>query len=401
MTTATQATASDVEATPPTAGATFAELGVAEDLVRALDRAGILEPFPIQELALPDILAGRDVCGKARTGSGKTLAFGIPLIQHAERGTPRKPRSLILVPTRELARQITGVLAPYARVRGLKLCAVYGGASMSQQIQAFRASVDIVIATPGRLNDLLDRNEVSVAEVSQVVLDEADQMADMGFLPQVQRILSRLQGRAQTLLFSATLDDAVSVLARRYQHDPVRHEVDEATEATDAVEERFIRVELNEKVRTAAQLGKESGRTLIFSRTQRGAERLAKQLQMEGVSAACIHGGLSQSQRDRVLGAFAKGTIPVLVATNLAARGLHIEAIDLVIHYDLPDDYKTYVHRSGRTARAGATGQVVTLVLPHERRDGDRLQRGPVVQRPLEERITSFHGRRTAPWRSR
>ena len=353
---------------------TFATLGVAPDLVQALTRAGITDPFPVQTATLPDALAGRDVCGKAQTGSGKTLAFGIPIVQLTRQARPGRPAALILAPTRELAQQITMVLMPYAKVRGLTIQAVYGGVSMHRQIQAFRGIVDIVVATPGRLNDLLDQKAVAVSEIEMVVLDEADQMADMGFLPQVDRILSRLHGPAQTLLYSATLDDAVSVLVSRYQRDPVSHEIEQSTESLDNVEQRFVRVVPDNKIQTTAKLCREVVRSLIFVRTQRAADRVAQQLEREGVGAGRIHGGMSQPQRERVLRGFAAGTIPTLVATNVAARGIHVTGVDAVIHYDMPEDYKTYVHRSGRTGRAGASGLVVTLVLPHEERDAARLQ---------------------------
>ncbi|MSQ61129.1 MAG: DEAD/DEAH box helicase [Dehalococcoidia bacterium] len=355
---------------------TFAMLGVAPDLVQVLTRAGITDPFPVQAATLPDALAGRDVCGKAETGSGKTLAFGIPVVQLARQARPGRPSSLILAPTRELALQITTVLTPYAAARGLRLLAVYGGVSMHRQIQAFRGVIDIVVATPGRLNDLLDQNAVAVSDVEMVVLDEADQMADMGFLPQVDRILRRLHGPAQTLLFSATLDDAVSVLVSRYQRDPVHHEIEQSTLTLDNVEQRFVRVTPENKIQTAAKLCRDVVRSLIFVRTQRAADRVAQQLEHEGVGAGRIHGGMSQPQRERVLRGFSAGTIPTLVATNVAARGIHVSGVDTVIHFDMPDDYKTYVHRSGRTGRAGASGLVVTLVLPHEERDAARLQVG-------------------------
>ena len=368
---------------------TFATLGVAHDLVRVLERSGISEPFPIQAMTLPDAIAGRDVCGKAQTGSGKTLAFGLAVVQRTRRAQPRRPQSLILVPTRELANQVATVLAPYAGARNLRLSAIYGGVSMVRQIQALRAGLDLVVATPGRLNDLLDRGEVSVAEVEQVVLDEADQMADMGFLPQVERILRRIKGRPQTLLFSATLDDAVQGLVKRYQHDPVRHDVISATATVESLEQRFVAVAAADKVRLAASLVRDTARALIFVRTQRGAERLAKQLALEGVNVGRIHGRLSQSQRERVLAAFTAGTVPVLVATNVAARGLHVDDISIVVHYDLPDDYKTYIHRSGRTARAGASGQVVTLVEPQAAGDASRLQRAAGIRRAVAEMAPS------------
>jgi len=357
-------------------GPTFASLGIRPDLVEALQAAGIARPFPVQALTIPDALAGLDVCGKAKTGSGKTLAFGLPLIERTERGSRRRrPRSLVLVPTRELANQITDALVPLAQARSLWLTAVYGGVSMLRQIQALHAGVDIVIATPGRLNDLLERDELSLEDVRFVVIDEADQMADMGFLPQVERILSRIEVKPQTLLFSATLDGAIGELVREYQHEPVRHEVASDTVSVDTLTQRFIRTTSEEKLATVARICAGARRALVFVRTTHGADRLVRQLDREGLGAAAIHGRLAQSRRERTLAAFADGTAPVLVATNVAARGLHVDGVDLVVHYDPPEDGKTYLHRSGRTARAGEDGLVVTLVLPEQQRDVASLQR--------------------------
>lgn len=364
----------------PTAGDlatsdTFESLGVAPDLVAALASDNIRAPFPIQSLTIEDALAGRDVCGKAKTGSGKTLAFGLPLIERTRTARRRRPHSLVLVPTRELANQIAEALEPLAVARRLWLAAIYGGVSMQRQIQALHAGVDIVIATPGRLNDLLEREELSVADVEFVVLDEADQMADMGFLPQVERILRQIEGRPQTLLFSATLDGAVGELVRRFQQDPVRHEVASPTVSVETLTHRFIEVHSEDKVAVAAQVCAGAQRALVFVRTTHGADRLVRQLEREGLRAAAIHGRLSQNRREATLATFASGATPVLVATNVAARGLHVDGIDLVLHYDLPEDSKTYVHRSGRTARAGECGLVVTMVAPEQRRDATRLER--------------------------
>jgi superfamily II DNA/RNA helicase len=356
-------------------GTTFASLGISPDLVAALDRAGIHEPFPVQTLTIPDALAGRDVSGKAKTGSGKTLAFGLPLIERTTTAQRRRPHSLVLVPTRELANQIAEALAPLAVARGLWLTAIYGGVSMMRQITALRAGVDIVIATPGRLNDLLERNEISVADVKFVVLDEADQMADMGFLPQVERILCNVEGQAQTLLFSATLDGAVGELVRRYQHEPVRHEIVSDEASVETLTQRFIGTTSEEKIAVTAQICAGARRALLFVRTTHGADRLAESLSREGLRAGALHGRLSQSKRDRQLAMFSDGSVPVLVATNVAARGLHVDGIDVVIHYDPPEDGKTYLHRSGRTARAGESGLVVTLALPEQIRDITRLER--------------------------
>lgn len=380
-------------ARPERPSASFRDLGLCDELVAALDTAGMSTPFPIQELTIPDALAGRDVCGKAKTGSGKTLAFGLPLIQRTEPARRRRPHALVLVPTRELANQVATALAPMAESRGLYLTAIYGGASMVRQIRDLHSGADIVIATPGRLNDLLDRRELSVAEVATVVIDEADQMADMGFLPQVRAILERIETRHQTLLFSATLDGAIGSLVAEYQHDPVRHEVVSPTASVETLEQRFIGVERLHKLKVAATICAAGRRSLVFVRTKHGADRLARQLSGEGVAAAAIHGGLNQNRRERTLAAFASGRSPVLVATNVAARGLHVDDIDTVLHFDLPEDGKTYLHRSGRTARAGADGLVVTLVLPEEARQARSLQNeagirvATVTMQPGDERL--------------
>jgi superfamily II DNA/RNA helicase len=360
---------------PSTITPTFAELGISQQLVAALARTGITEPFPIQALTIPDALAGRDVCGKARTGSGKTLAFGLPLVERTARAAPRRPRALVLVPTRELASQVATELAPLAAVRGIRIAAVYGGMSLFRQAETLRAGVEIVIATPGRLNDLIQRGDVSVAEVSVAVLDEADQMADLGFLPQVERILDQIGQQHQTLLFSATLDGAVDRLVRRYQHDPVFYDVVEPEEAAPAMKHRFLAVSDEHKVGVAADISAGPGRTLLFVKTQRGADRLVRQLAGEGVPAGVIHGGMSQPKRERALRSFSSGSVPVLVATNIAARGIHVDGVDTVIHHDPPEDTKTYLHRSGRTARAGASGVVVTLVGPEQVRAINVLRR--------------------------
>lgn len=286
------------------------------------------------------------------------------MIERTERAAPRRPRALVLVPTRELAQQVEAVLSPLAAVRRLRSLSVYGGVGFGHQRTTLQRGVEIVIATPGRLNDLLGQRELVMSDVETVVIDEADHMADIGFLPQVEAILRLVPNQAQTLLFSATLDGAVGALVRRYQHDPVYHSVISVTEMVDTMEHRFIQVREDDKLRVAVAICTGSARTLVFVRTQRGADRLARDLQREGLKAQAIHGGLGQGQRDRALAAFAEGRVVALVATNVAARGLDIDAIDTVLHYDPPEDNKTYLHRSGRTARAGETGMVVTLVLP-------------------------------------
>ena len=355
--------------------ATFEALGVSHDLAATLTEAGIERPFPIQTLAIPDALGGRDICGMAQTGSGKTLAFGLPLIERTTTARPRRPHSLVLAPTRELANQIAEELTPLAAARGLWLTAIYGGVSMPRQVRALQLGVDIVIATPGRLNDLLEQEELSLAAVSFVVVDEADQLADMGFLPQVERILKRIEGRPQTLLFSATLDGAVGALVRRYQQNPTRHEVASATPTVDGLEQRFIGVRAEDKIDVTSEICAGARRALVFVRTTRAADRVAKRLSRTGLRVAAIHGRLSQNRRESTLEAFRRGDTPVLVATNVAARGLHVDGVDVVVHYDPPEDHKTYLHRSGRTARAGQDGMVVTLVLPEQRPDVAVLQR--------------------------
>jgi superfamily II DNA/RNA helicase len=353
----------------------FADLGVSRDLVEAMNARGITSPFPVQVLTIPDALAGRDVSGKAKTGSGKTLAFGLPLLMGTTTAKKRRPASIVLVPTRELANQVADELAPLAEARGLWITAIYGGVSMARQISALRSGVDIVIATPGRMNDLLERGEMSVADVRFVVLDEADQMADMGFMPQVERILTQIEGTPQTLLFSATLDGAVGQLVKKYQHDPARHEVESESQSVDSLEQRFIGVSTDERLAVAARICAGAERALVFVRTTHGADRVARQLAGEGLRTEAIHGRLSQSKRERALASFSAGRTPVLVATNVAARGLHVDGIDVVIHFDPPEDHKTYLHRSGRTARAGEEGLVVTLVLPEQMRDVAQIQK--------------------------
>ncbi|HEV7887470.1 MAG TPA: DEAD/DEAH box helicase [Acidimicrobiales bacterium] len=368
---------------------TFDALGVAPALVAALAEQGIIEPFAIQGLTIADALAGHDVCGKAKTGSGKTLAFGLPLLQRTSAGRPKRPRGLVLVPTRELAVQVYDVLAPLAKAAGKKVVAVYGGARMDRQIKSLATGVDIVIATPGRLIDLGDRGDVSVADLEMIVLDEADRMADMGFMPQVEWVLRRISGEHQTLLFSATLDGDVDHLVRKYLHEPVRHEVVSETVTVDAMLHRFINVHQLDKPKVAASIANANYRTLIFVRTKRGADRLAMQLKREGVKAGAIHGDLRQTQRERALKDFSEGKLAALVATDVAARGIHVDEIDVVVHYDPPEDHKAYLHRSGRTARAGSEGVVVTLVLWNQVTEVERMQKRIGVKMPLVEMFSN------------
>ena len=367
---------------------TFAELGVHPDLCAELTRQGITTAFPIQALTIHDALAGRDVCGKAKTGSGKTLAFGIPLLQRtmAARSTePGRPRALVLVPTRELAVQVSEVLEPLAKEAGLRIVAVYGGADIERQIKKLRRGVDVIIATPGRLIDLGDRGELSVADIETLVLDEADRMADMGFMPQVEWVLRRLEREHQTLLFSATLDGAVDRLVSRYLTDPVLHEVASPHTTVEAMEHRFLEVHQMDRVKVCAAICRNVDKALVFVRTKHGADRLVEQLGKEGVRAGAIHGDLRQANRERTLKDFAEGKLHVLVATDVAARGLDIDAVDVVIHFDPPEDHKAYLHRSGRTARAGEAGMVVTLVQWNQVLEVERIQTRIGLRMPIVE----------------
>jgi superfamily II DNA/RNA helicase len=368
---------------------TFETLGVSPRLAKVLADQGITTPFAIQRLSIADALAGRDVCGKAKTGSGKTLAFGLPLLERLDAAEPRRPRGLVLVPTRELALQVHDVLAPLARSIGLRIVAVYGGADMNKQIKAIAGGVEAIIATPGRLIDLVDRKEVGLAGLEIVVVDEADRMADMGFLPQVEWLLRHIEGRHQTLLFSATLDGVVDGLIKRYQHDPVYHEVASATVTVDAMVHRFIAVHEMDKVKVAAAIARGSGKTLAFTNTKRVADRLARALNEEGVRAAAIHGDLRQGQREDALRRFSEGRLQVLVATDVAARGLDIDAVDVVIHYEPAPDHKTYLHRSGRTARAGSQGLAVSLSIWNEELHMKRLQKRIGVVQPITEMFSN------------
>jgi superfamily II DNA/RNA helicase len=364
---------------------TFADLGVSAPLADTLAAQGIAEPFAIQALTIADALAGADVLGKAKTGSGKTLAFGLPLLDRVTRAEPRRPHGLVLVPTRELANQVKDVLAPLGRSVGLEVIACYGGVGMEPQIDALRAGVDVIIGTPGRLIDLMERKELSFAAVQVLVLDEADRMADMGFLPQVQKILHRVESEHQTMLFSATLDRGIDRLVARYLKDPVSHEVESDDETVDEMHHRFLLVHQMDKVKVAAAISRGVDRTLVFCRTKRGADRVVEQLMRERVKAGAIHGDLRQAARERALADFASGKLPVLVATDVAARGIHVDGVDVVIHYDPPEDHKAYLHRSGRTARAGEAGVAVMLSLWNEENDVRVIQRrlqldGPIVE---------------------
>ena len=363
----------------------FSDLGINQDLVDVLAERGITTPFEIQTLAIPDGIAGRDVCGKAKTGSGKTLAFGIPMIQRLSKAKPHRPTGLALVPTRELAVQVCKELAPLAATRGLVFEAIYGGSPIEKQIAALKRGVDFVVATPGRMIDLIQQEELSVADLEGVVLDEADRMADMGFMPQVEWILRRTEKKHQTLLFSATLDGMVGALISRYQTDPVTHEVESREVTVAEMEHRFLAVHEMDRVRVAARIVEASNKTIIFSRTKWGADKITGKLIDEGVTASAIHGDLRQSQREKALSDFQDGRIKCLVATDVAARGIHVDDVDVVIHYDPPSDAKTYVHRSGRTARAGESGIVVSLVLWDEELEIRKLLRRLGMKLPIVE----------------
>ncbi|HEV7863703.1 MAG TPA: DEAD/DEAH box helicase [Acidimicrobiia bacterium] len=364
----------------------FGTIGVSPDLSAALSAQGITEPFPIQALTVPDALAGRDICGKAKTGSGKTLAFGIAAIETTKVARPRHPRALVLVPTRELAMQVAGVLSPLAAVRGLSVVTVYGGDSTRKQAASLGRSSDIVVATPGRMIDFLERGEIYLDEVDLVVLDEADRMADMGFTPQVTWILRHLgDTHPQTMLFSATLDGDVDHIVKKYLRDPVHHEVESDTPTVEEMDHRFFKVHQMDKVNVAASIIGGAERCLVFLRTKRGADRVAADLRREGVQVGVIHGDLPQKNRSRAMVDFGSGAIRALVATDVAARGLDVKGVDVVIHYDPAEDHKAYLHRSGRTARAGGTGVAVSLVLWDQERETEALQKKLGLTQPLVE----------------
>lgn len=381
----------------------FEELGISADLRSVLADQGITSPFPIQTLTIPDALNGRDICGKAQTGSGKTLAFGLPLIERLGPARSRDPRALVIVPTRELASQVELALSPLAAARDYRVLAVYGGAPMGRQIDALNRGVEVVVATPGRLIDLMERKAVRLGQVEVLVVDEADEMADMGFLPQLQTIMRDVSGPHQTMLYSATLDHRVQILVRNYMDHPVMHEVESEQRTVETSEHRFLEVHRLDKPKVVARIAGQATRTLVFVRTKQGCDRVAASLRDLGVDAHAIHGDLRQVSREKALGRFADGKIEVLVATNVAARGLHVEGVDVVIHYDPPEDATTYVHRSGRTARAGEAGLVVTLVEWDQVLDVGRIQREADLDAPIvkmfsnDERLDDLAGWSPAP----
>ncbi|MGI5376932.1 DEAD/DEAH box helicase [Streptomyces sp. CA-251387] len=353
----------------------FADLALPAPLLAALGHEGVTVPFPIQGATLPNSLAGRDVLGRGRTGSGKTLAFGLAVLARTagRRAEPRQPLALVLVPTRELAQQVTDALTPYARSVRLRLATVVGGMSIGRQAGALRAGAEVVVATPGRLKDLIDRGDCRLDQVRITVLDEADQMTDMGFMPQVTALLDQVRPEGQRMLFSATLDRNVDLLVRRYLTDPVVHSVDPSAGAVTTMEHHVLHVHEADKHRTTTEIAARDGRVIMFLDTKHAVDRLTKHLLSSGVRAAALHGGKSQPQRTRTLAQFKTGHVTVLVATNVAARGIHVDNLDLVVNVDPPGDHKDYLHRGGRTARAGESGSVVTLVTPDQRRGISRL----------------------------
>jgi superfamily II DNA/RNA helicase len=370
---------------------TFADLGLPDALVHTLAGQGITEPFPVQSATIPDALAGRDVSGKAPTGSGKTLAFGLALLTRVDQAVAFRPRALVLAPTRELAEQIKKELAPLAKATRRFVLAVYGGVGYGPQKNALRKGVDVLVATPGRLEDLMEQKSVDLREVDIVVVDEADRMADMGFMPAVRRILDRTAADRQTLLFSATLDGDVAVLSRDYQRDPIRHEAGSVEPETIDARHHFWLVPRHDRVQHTAEIIERTGNSIVFTRTRHGADRLARQLSKLGVGAVAMHGGRNQNQRNRALKEFSSGRAQALIATDVAARGIHIDAVAAVVHFDPPADHKDYLHRSGRTARAGATGTVVSLVANDQRRSVNRMQQDLRLEAPIERpRITDL-----------
>ncbi|MGC9380278.1 DEAD/DEAH box helicase [Streptomyces sp. MH13] len=361
-----------VEAAPEV---TFASLGLPEGVVRKLAQNGVTTPFPIQAATIPDALAGKDILGRGRTGSGKTLSFGLPTLATLAGGRTEKhkPRAVILTPTRELAMQVADALQPYGDVLGLKMKVVCGGTSMGNQIYALERGVDVLVATPGRLRDIIKRGACSLENVEIAVLDEADQMSDLGFMPEVTELLDQVPAGGQRMLFSATMENEIKTLVDRYLKDPVSHEVDAAQGAVTTMSHHILVVKPKDKAPVTAAIASRKGRTIIFVRTQLGADRVAEQLRDAGAKADALHGGMTQGARTRTLADFKDGYVNVLVATDVAARGIHVDGIDLVLNVDPAGDHKDYLHRAGRTARAGRTGTVVSLSLPHQRRQIFRL----------------------------
>ncbi|NXY98082.1 DEAD/DEAH box helicase [Streptomyces sp. BR123] len=373
---------SDDDAADSEPQVTFADLGLPEGVVRKLAQNGVTNPFPIQAATIPDALAGKDILGRGRTGSGKTLSFGLPTLARLAGGytEKKKPRAVILTPTRELAMQVADALQPYGDVLGLKMKVVCGGTSMGNQIYALERGVDILVATPGRLRDIINRGACSLEDVQVSVLDEADQMSDLGFLPEVTELLDQVPAGGQRMLFSATMENEIATLVDRYLSDPVSHEVDSAQGNVTTMTHHVLVVKPKDKAPVTAAIAARKGRTIIFVRTQLGADRIAEQLVEAGVKADALHGGMTQGARTRVLADFKDGHVNALVATDVAARGIHVDGIDLVLNVDPAGDHKDYLHRSGRTARAGKSGVVVSLALPHQRRQIFRLMEDAGVE---------------------
>jgi superfamily II DNA/RNA helicase len=374
--------------------ASFDGLGLPSVLVRTMTALGVTKPFPIQAATLPDALAGRDVLGRARTGSGKTLAFGLALLTRTagSRADAKRPLALVLLPTRELAQQVSDVLTPYAQAADVRLTTVVGGLSINRQQAALRAGAEVVVATPGRLADLVSRRDCLLSDVRITVLDEADQMCDLGFLPQVSELMDQIPADGQRLLFSATLDHDVDQLVQSYLQDPVLASVDRAGGSVDTMEHHVLNVHAADKYATATEIAARDGRVLMFLDSKAGVDRFTRHLRASGIRAAGLHSGKSQPQRMHALGQFREGAVTVLVATNVAARGIHIDALDLVVNVDPPADAKEYLHRGGRTARAGESGRVVTLVTSDQRRDVNRMMSDAGV-RPTTTQVHS--GERT------
>ncbi len=353
----------------------FSELGVEPDLVDALADTGINDPFPVRVATIPDGLAGRDVCCKAPTGSGKTLAFGLPILQLVPRAKARKPKALILAPTRELAEQIATELGPLGKAIDRSVAVVYGGVAYGPQKSALQDGAEVLVATPGRLADLVDQGAADLHDVEYVVIDEADRMADMGFLHQVRWLVNQTSNDRQTLLFSATLDGDAAVLSHHYQNDPVRHEAESPESDTSNARHHFWRVEYTDRLTWAAQVIDAAHPTIVFCNTRSGVDRLARQLEKRDVSVDALHGGRSQRERNRALEQFIKSKVDALIATDVAARGIHVDDVACVIHWDPSEDSKAYLHRSGRTGRAGAGGLVVSIVQPNLTLSVHSLQR--------------------------
>ncbi|MFE9859094.1 DEAD/DEAH box helicase [Streptomyces sp. NPDC005780] len=398
-------------ATPRTAATglppaeSFDALGLPPELTATMTGLGVTEPFPIQAATLPNALAGRDVLGRARTGSGKTLAFGLALLARTAgmRAEPKRPLALVLVPTRELAQQVSDALAPYAQALNLRLATVVGGLAINRQAAQLRTGAEVVVATPGRLADLVSRRFCELQQVRITVLDEADQMCDLGFLPQVSEILDQVRSDGQRLLFSATLDRNVDQLVQNHLHEPVVASLDRVAGSVTTMEHHVLNIHPADKYATATEIAARDGRVLMFLDTKAGVDQFTRHLRASGVRAGALHSGKSQPQRTHTLAQFKDGEITVLVATNVAARGIHIEALDLVVNVDPPADAKDYLHRGGRTARAGESGNVVTLVTPNQRRDVNRIMteariRPTVTQvRSGEEKLTAITGAKRPP----